>query len=183
MIQFHPEPAPAHAELGDQRDPGSAWLEWPDPNESIDATVPEAVRTNIAEALCRVGAVTFFIKRSHPSMIVATVRQGFAGRLLRGPLRQGTTRDPQAVGLLFHDPLQAWWLGSAVAVVSDPDGPPPLLDAAAWRALTGRRWMEAARSLPSVDAALRAGVDGEMAGWWSRDPALRDQFAAALRNA
>ncbi|MEN3749579.1 hypothetical protein TPR58_20570 [Sphingomonas sp. HF-S3] len=183
MIQFHPGPAPARAGLGDQGDPGSAWLEWPDPSQSIDAIVPNAVRTSIAEALCRVGAVTFCLKRPHPSMVVTPVRQGLAGRLLRGPLRQGTTRDPQAVELLFHDPLQAWWLGSAVALVSDPDGPLPLLDAAAWRALTGRRWIEVARGHPSIDAALRAGVDGEMAGWWSRNPALRDRFAATLPNA
>lgn len=155
------------------------WLEWPS-EPSVDAGVPVAVRQALSRALTQVGLVTFIVTEPHLSMTVASVRQGFVAKLLRPTLVQGTTNNPAAVEMLFDDPLQAWWLGTAAAVISASGDVAPALDAGTWRALVGDEWTTRAHGLPGVDAVLRAGVDGEMAGWWSRDEAFRERFAASL---
>ena len=155
------------------------WLEW-QYQFPEDAAVPTPVRRAIAHALTEMGRVTFVVAEPHPSMTMASASQRAVARLVKPAPIQGTTRDPAGVELLFEDPLQAWWLGGAAAIVSAPDNDVPILDAATWRALAGDDWTTWADGLPRVNAVLRAGVDGEMAGWWSRDEALRERFAASL---
>lgn len=184
VAQFHAGAAPAYAGLGIMHDePGSGWIDWPAASVPVDAEVPGTVRRAIARALVRQGTVTFLVSEPHPAMRLTPVRQNLAARLLRQPLHQGTTRDAAAVEQLFVDPLQGWWLGSAAAIVSDPATDPPHLDAAEWKALVGDQWIGTVRGNPAILAAFRAGVDGEMAGWWSRTARLRDIFAQALVQA
>ena len=182
LVRFHFGEAPAHAGLGCTSDPNSGWLDWPAAFLSDDARVPDAVRSAIASALARVGLITFLVSKPFPSMRVSEVPQTLTGQLLHPKLRQGTTRDPATIEALFDDPLQAWWLGSAVALVSNPDQSPPRIDAAMWKALTGDTWLDVARRSAAIDGVVRAGVDGGMAGWWSRSAALRSAFAEALGN-
>lgn len=163
-------------------DPGSGWFDWPAVPLSDDARVPDAVRSGIARALAHVGLITFLVSEPYPSMSGSEVPQTLTGKLLGPKLRQGTTRDPATVEALFDDPLQAWWLGSAVALVSNPNQPSPRIDAATWKALNGDNWIDVAKRSALIDGVVRAGVDGEMAGWWSRSATLRSEFAKALRN-
>ena len=179
-VRFHIGAAPAHAGLGDMAGTGTAWIDWPAWPSGPDAEVAVPVRRAIARALAELGTVTFLIGTPHPMMTIGDVPRSGLDRLFGRRLRQGATRDCDAVERLFDDPVQSWWLGSAVALISAPGSPPPTPDLATWQALAGDGWIAAAQGVGAIDGALRSGVDGQFAGWWSRDPALRDDFARAL---
>ncbi len=178
-IRFHRGSAPATAGLGRMGDGATGWIAWPSAG-SLDAEVPARVRAAITRALLDIGVVTLLVDEPHRT--ATKLRQGWPRNLLAPPLYRITTREPAAIAALFDDPVQGWWLGSAVALVSDPHAPPPAPDAATWRALAGDRWTAAAARLPAIQGVLRAGVDGEFAGWWSRTDAIRIRFEAALRD-
>lgn len=92
-----------------------------------------------------------------------------------------TTRASSAQRL-FDDGGFPWWLQAQAAVLSPRGAPPPDIDVASWPALLDERWLDAASALREarIDAVVRPGVDGAVAGLLTWHDATEHRLLTAL---
>lgn len=171
-------------------------------SDDPDGGVPGQVVEVLARSLSRFGRATFPCARAsatdspgwqrQDSDFVARYRIGsILGRVparlaARGPVDLAllSTTSEQAIRGLFDDPDYPWWNQAQFVLMSPADAPPPDFDRIAFdpAMLFERDWSEEfARSQPlGVQAILRPGVDGDVAGLLYASPAIRDRFEAIL---
>jgi hypothetical protein len=104
---------------------------------------------------------------------------------VRGRRRlQVSTRSATTAASLFDDPEYPWWLGAQAALLSVPGEPPPAMRSEEWDALLGHGWTAASANLATTGllAVCRAGVDGDVAGLWSRDREIADALLGSIRT-
>lgn len=173
------------------------WRVRPEP---VDAGMPAAVADILSRAMCATGWAGFPASTrsdlgglappgDDDTRIASVPGSGGRWRRLLGDgtdfARQVSTRRPDHARTLFDDPGHPWWLGAQAASLSDPDRPPPTLDAATWRALLGPGWrsvVPALSVLGPVLGVLRAGVDGDVLGLCGAAPAFEDAFLGRVRG-
>jgi hypothetical protein len=153
---------------------------WQLPVVPVDSGVPPDIALVLARALTSVAWVTFpvapssenAIRRSHNQTQIRSVAPENLGEctsalLKREPLTVElvSTRDPGVAACLFDDPGYPWWLQGQVALLSDPDSEPQLVERKVLlSALTGE-WEKHAGHLRAAGiwGLLRPGVDGDVA--------------------
>lgn len=95
-----------------------------------------------------------------------------------------STTDEQTVGRLFDDAGYPWWSQSQFVLVSPADASPPDFDKVAFNPATllECELLEGFGSLEplGVQAILRPGVDGDVAGLLCASSEVRDRFEAIL---
>jgi hypothetical protein len=95
-----------------------------------------------------------------------------------------STVAKQSVQRLFDDAGYPWWNQSQFVLVSLADASPPDFDKIAFDPATlfGCQWLEGFGSLQplGVQAILRPGVDGDVAGLLCASTEVRDRFEAIL---
>jgi hypothetical protein len=171
-------------------------------SDEREGGVPEPVVNVLARSLVAFGRVTFACSTVSVADTAGWQKQGddFVARyrtrsglgrmaaqvLARAPvdLTLLSTTSEQAVRRLFDDAGYPWWNQSQFALVSPPDAPLPDLDKIGFdpAALFERDWAECFVSLRlvGVQAILRPGVDGDVAGLLCASSEVRDRFEATL---
>lgn len=164
--------------------------------------VPDAVKQVLARAFTAVARVTFAtstLPADAPREWTACADGdwqrmltplGSARRLvarLRGaPDLMGLRSTIQATSAqqLFDDGGFPWWLQAQTAVLSPGDAPPPDIDTGVWPALFDERWIETASAQHDarIDAVVRPGVDGAVAGILTWQDATQSRLLAALSH-
>jgi hypothetical protein len=196
-ILFHREPRGARWQLG-ALPPAVGTLTllgWRLEPEPVDAGVPPPVAKVLARALTAVARVTFpSSSAGRPATAGWTARGGewlcALGGGVRGRLAAAaqqrpaepvllSTREPETVLQLFDDPVYPWWLQGQVALLSAPAHALPPPDRISLTALLSDDWAGQAAAL-GVEGAVRPGVDGDVAGIWSRDALFADRILAIL---
>ncbi len=174
---------------------------WRQGPEYVGGGVSESVTRVLARALTSVARVTFPSSTVDPVATSAwsasggdftrvLVQQGFGGRLvarLRGTPSEValiSTRRPGSVRALFKEAGFPWWLQGQVALLSEPDAPPPDIAADALLALIDDDWASRVVALAgeSVVGVVRPGVDGDVAGVLSLTPPFEQSLLAALER-
>ena len=178
---------PAHGRL--------TLLGWSQEHEEVDAGVPAAVAGVLARALTSTARVTFPCSfagtgAAHAwtpwdgDLVRALTGRGLAARIaakLTGTPQDITlicTRRPDTAQRLFDDAGFPWWMQGQVAMLSEPESPPPDLDEDRVLALFGEDWADHAASLvlSGIEGIVRPGVDGDVAGLLT----LTDAFDRAM---
>lgn len=191
-----------------ERDPGGPWhgglkvdresevgrlgslLEWHVPVRSADAGMPPEVARIFAEALCAVGPVAG-CTQDLPAGVGAAwtpVPGGHAYRFTRpwwrGPrhdLGLRASRDPAVVARMFDDETFPWSHEYQTVFLCAPDTLPALDRATVEACLVVPMTVTPARlSELGVLGLLNAGVDGDVAGMYVFDPAVRASLTGAL---
>jgi len=175
-------------------------ITWSQAPEGHDAGVPEEVARVLARALTSVARVTFPCSSVKPvatsgwspmddDLIRVLTGKGFGERIvarLKGKPRDITltsTRRPETAMRLFDDPGFPWWMQGQVALLSGLDAPPPDIDEETLLALFEEDWTRRAASLaPGMEAILRPGVDGDVAGLLSLTDGFEQVVLAALES-
>ena len=194
-------PLPAHFGLGPPKSSiGVIAVGWRMPIDPVDAGVPSEVAAILITALLRFGRVVFPSwdlcvdadeqwKPRGSDLARALPRGGGAGVLarLRGERRTVlvATARPETALKLFDDGGFAWSAGTQVAFVARTDHDLPTIDLADVELLLGSEWTTAARGLFAKGAmgVLRAGVDGDVAGFLAVDAVAAERFVQALAAA
>lgn len=95
-----------------------------------------------------------------------------------------STRRERTLANLFTDAGFPWWLQAQVALLSAPDSPPPRIDVASVLALLELDGLRGAQSLRplGIQAVLRPGVDGDVAGLLGLDGDLDTRLIESLES-
>jgi hypothetical protein len=167
---------------------------WSEALANQEGGIPEQFARVLADALVRVGRVTYLSSSAPPTSPNTSSRllepRGIASRLgsalgrAPGKFWAVTTSEPDVVSGLFDDPGFPWWLQGQLVVVSTGDSSPDL-DREALLA-----FVDPAKSLTRGDlsslgavAVLRAGVDGDVAGIVSSSPGVEATVIESLQVA
>jgi hypothetical protein len=134
-------------------------LGWIEARRRVDAGVPPDVASVLARALTDVARVAV---------------------VTDAPLVLRWAGPPSIVEAAFDDAHLPWWLQGQIFVLAALDEEPPELDPA--QVLTWRddAWTRLAAAHTRVRGLVRPGVDGDVAGIWTRDAKLREKLLAAL---
>ena len=174
---------------------------WSGPDAQIEGGVPEEVARVLSRAFVSVARVTFpcsFVGAVPPSdwspwdgdvVRVLTVK-GLVARIaakLKGTPADITlisTRQPETAIRLFDDAAFPWWLQGQVVLLSAADAPPPDVGAETLVALFDVEWTMHAAPLArvGVEAIVRPGVDGDVAGLLALSDALERELLVALER-
>jgi hypothetical protein len=120
--------------------------------------------------------------RRRPVSLADRALAALTGRTAAMMLLSARTRE--RMRLMFDDPLYPWDAQATAAVLSPKLAPPPDLAASDWRRLLTETWAGSSTALVAagVAAAVRPGVDGDLLGLWSLDPAFARDLREALRQ-
>jgi hypothetical protein len=169
---------------------------WRTPR-SPEAGVPGEVAALLAAAFAAVARVTFPCSTEPGDAADAWVPRGsgdvrtFAPESLtgfvRGALRRApreivlvSTRKTESIVRLFDDEAYPWWMQGTFALLSAADGGPPDVDRQQLTALLdGPGSGDLDLVTTAVEAVVRPGVDGDLAGVLSRRPTVEDRLLAA----
>jgi hypothetical protein len=174
---------------------------WNNAAEQTDAGVPEDIARVLANAFTAVARVTFpcscvDANTSAPGGwspsdgdMLRTLTTGFAARIaakLNGTPAEITlvsTRRADSAIRAFDDGAFPWWMQGQVMLLSQPDAPPPDVDAKSLLALFEDAWTTHAASLGrGIQGVVRPGVDGDVAGLLSLSDAFERDALAALEH-
>jgi hypothetical protein len=171
-------------------------------SDELESGVPEGIVDVLARSLAAFGRVTFpssttsatdapgwqmqdddfvarYRTRSGPGRIAARI-------LARAPvdLVLLSTTSEQAIRHLFNDPGYPWWSQGQFVLISSARASPPDFDSIAFcpATLFERQCAESLGRLRplGVQAMLRPGVDGDVAGLLCASSEVRDHFEATL---
>ncbi len=175
------------------------WRVTPPP---CDAGVPAVIAAVLARALTSVARVTFAGTVADPpptaswtpcgaDLIRVLNAGGYLeriGRVIKSASAAVTlvsTRSPETAIRLFEEPNYPWWLQGQVALLSEPDAPPPDIDRQRFLALLGDDWAAraAALAVTGFRGILRPGVDGDLAGILSLSEESERELLTALERA
>jgi hypothetical protein len=167
-----------------------------------DGGVPERIVDVLAASLSAFGRITFACSAvSADDAPQWTLRDGdfvtchrprsvagrMAARLSAGSpsdLVLFSTMAKESVARLFDDAGYPWWNQSQFVLLSLADAAPPDFDQIEFdpAGLLGSGWLECLHLLArfGVQAILRPGVDGDVAGLLCTSTAVRDRFEAML---
>lgn len=191
-------PVEAHFQLG-EAPAGTAWtlVGWDLADDAVDAGPDAAVAGLWSRALAGCARTTFPCS-SWPGPATAdaawtevdgdAVRHAEAGWRARlgGTARLAlcSTRREASVRRLFDDAQLAWGRQAQVALLSAPGSPPPDLGVAEVLALMDAGGLRDAAALRGVgvEAVLRPGVDGDVAGLLAIDGGRVERLLAALQT-
>ncbi len=132
---------------------------WIEGRPRVDAGVPPSVAALLARALTDAAHV---------------------GVVIDPPPRLRWTREPSMVEAAFDDPRLPWWLQAQIFVLAERDDEP--LDPERVLAWRDDAWTRHAAAHPNVGGVVRPGVDGEVAGIWTRAEPLRERLLNALER-
>lgn len=198
------DPTGTHWGLGEPSNVtgGLTLIGWRVSPPAVDAGVPGEVANVLARALVSAARVVFpysGVKEAVPNSwtplddgdLIRALKDDSLDARLRGALRDVAsesvllaTRDPRRVLQLFDDPAHPWWMQGHVALLTDPELPPPEIDRRSLFALFEEGWTQRASALrdAGIGAVLRPGVDGDVAGLLALDGKLGDALLAALQS-
>jgi hypothetical protein len=171
-------------------------------SDEMEGGVPAPVVTALARTLTTFGRVTFacstvsapntpgwqmhgsdFIARYRTRSILERITARFSGCWPADLVLLSTTSE-QIVRRLFDDAGYPWWNQAQFALISSTGEPSPDFDKIAFdpAALFESEWSEGFGSLQrlGVQAILRPGVDGDVAGLLCASSELRNGFEAIL---
>jgi hypothetical protein len=195
------DPRGSHWQLGSQPpESGSmtliGWRQVPDPT---DSELPQGVRVVLARALTSVARVTFPSSltgaspgaawTAHGNDQVREVTASGLGEHVRSTLKGRpkklvlvSTRQPTTVMTVFEDAEYPWWLQGQILMLSAADANPPDVDLETLLALFEDGWTRhaPATSARGLDAVMRPGVDGDLAGLLSFSVASERRLLNAL---
>lgn len=164
--------------------------------------IPEPIVNVVARSLVVFGRVTFacstipvsntpgwqmqgvdFVSRYRTRSVFGRMAARFSDRAPVDLLLL-STRSEQTVQRLFDDPGYPWWNQGQFVLLSPADTSPPDFDKIAFNPATlfEREWSEGLGDLQrlAVQAILRPGVDGDVAGLLCASTEVRDRFEAIL---
>jgi len=197
----HDAPAP-HWQLGSPSSKRGAFslIGWS--SDALESGVPERIVDVLARSLAAFGRVTFacstisaadtpgwqmqgsdFVTRCRTRSGLGRIAARF---LARAPvdLVLLSTASEQAVRGLFNDAGYPWWGQGQFVLISSAGASPPDFDSIAFDPATlfAREWSESFGRLPplGVQAMLRPGVDGDLAGLLCASSEVRDRLEAIL---
>jgi hypothetical protein len=171
-------------------------------SDEVEGGVPERIVNVLAGSLAAFGRVTFacstvsapdtpgwqlqgsdFIARYRTRSVLDRIAARFSVRAPGDLVLLSTTRE-HAVRRLFDDAGYPWWNQAQFALISSAGEPSPDFDKIAFdpAALFEREWSDGFGSLRrlGVQAILRPGVDGDVAGLLCASSELRNRFEAIL---
>lgn len=169
-------------------------LGWESPTETKDAGVPKEVATIFSRALASVACVTFLstgngVQLESGEQLVRLGRGSFwelffsfvVGRS-NNFLPLLSTRNPLKVFDLFKNEDFPWWQQGQIALLSSIDMPVPKVDRKFFLSLLGEHWIKQVESprIRNLDAVMRPGVDGDIAGIIWLEMERQKSFFAAL---
>jgi hypothetical protein len=170
--------------------------------DEVEGGVPERVVNVLARSLAASGRVTFacstisatdapggqgqgrdFIARYRTRSVLGRMAAQFSARAPIDLVLLSTTTE-QTVRRLFNDAGYPWWNQAQFALISSAGAPSPDFDKVAFdpaRLLQGE-WPQSLGGLQplGVQAILRPGVDGDVAGLSCASREIRDHFEAIL---
>lgn len=170
---------------------------WRQSPRSPDGGVPDDVAVVLADAFAAVAQVTFpcstepgeaadaWLPRGndHIRTFSADGLSGFVRAALKRAPREivlVSTRKTESIVRLFDDEEHPWWMQGTFALLSAADAGPPEIDRKQVLALLdgpGAGDLDAVTT--AVDAVVRPGVDGDMAGVLSRTPQFEQELLDA----
>ena len=174
-----------------------ALLGWHIEPPHVDAGVHPPIDRILANVLTGCARLTF-LWSEHESEAVSSDdviyrTDGAAGlsrlgaRLAGQPSRFTllTTRHPDTAVRMFDVTGFDWSQQGQVGLMSDPDAPPPVIDYATIGDLFSADWVARAAGFNEgpIRGVLRPGVDGDVAGLYSSDPAFMDRIQRDLEAA
>lgn len=94
------------------------------------------------------------------------------------------TRDANVAVRLFDDPEFPWWLQGQAVLLSRADAESPDIDQRTIVTLLHDDWARRAATLATrgIEAVVRPGVDGDVAGIFSLSEAFDEQLLASLKR-
>lgn len=153
---------------------------WKQTPRSVDGGVPDVVAGALSRAMTSVARVTFPRSNGDAAPAPTWSTRGLdrirllpaAGvraqleAMLKGDIVLVSTRRPETAHSLFDDGGYPWWLQGQIVLLSAADAGPPDITREQFLALHGEDWAERAGRLAKagVDAVVRPGVDGSVAG-------------------
>lgn len=175
-----------------------ALIGWADAQD--DGGVPAWIVDVLASSLAAFGRVTFACstisvadasgwQMQGPDFVARYRIRSALGRMVarlsaRAPadLKLMSTTAAQKVRRLFSDAGYPWWNQAQFALMSAAGAPPPDFDAVDLADLFAREWPDGWDRLQSlgVQAMLRPGVDGDVAGLLCASREFSDRFEAVL---
>jgi hypothetical protein len=197
------DPRASEWELGPLPPTGRlALIGWRQPVDGVDAGVPTDVAAVLARAWTSAARVTF------PSTVVEPPTAGDTGvqetdvvrvlstRTFGAPVMAKLKRMPSGTTListlrhqtamrLFEDAGFPWWLQGQIALLSQRDAPAPTIDVDTLVALFEEDWTTRAAALvvaKGIEAIVRPGVDGDVAGLWSASNTVEQSIVDALER-
>jgi hypothetical protein len=174
---------------------------WKEAAPSGEAGVPAAVARVLAETFAEVSRVTFpcstvkaaagqtwslygkdFVRALPPKGFTAMVKNALKHQPQRIVLI--STRQPPTAIRLFDDSAYPWWLQGQVVMLSQPDVAPPDITLEALLGLVSDKWLESGDGITDsgVQAIVRPGVDGDVAGLLSLDTEFEKLILAKLEG-
>jgi hypothetical protein len=192
------DPARPHWQLGTAPRANRAMtlIGWKAQPAAIDAGVPDPVAALLAAALVSVGRVGYFsrtgnsdCKTSQGDSLQVLDPGNFATRLiskLRGFPSDAmlcASRNAETVKQLFETDGFSWTMQGQTALLLAPDAAPPQLTFQSAQRLLGDGWSEEVVGFGrhGLIAALRPGVDGDVAAYLPLNDDARAAFLNALR--
>jgi hypothetical protein len=171
-------------------------------SDDLEGGVPERIVDVLARSLAAFGSVTFacstisapdspgwqmrgsdYVSRYRTRSGLDRIAARFFARAPVDLVLLSTTSE-QAVRRLFNDPGYPWWSQGQFVLMSSAGESPPDFDSIAFGPATlfEREWAEGFGSLHSlgVQAIIRPGVDGDVAGLLCASCEIRDYFEAIL---
>jgi hypothetical protein len=175
------------------------WSQSPPPP---DGGVPPAIARVLAGALTTAACVTFPSSLAYPGagsawseiggdhfrlLTAAGVGSRIAAKLRGTPpdITLVSTRGPDTTLRLFDDEGFPWWMQGQIVLLSPPDSPPPGCDEQQLLALFDNdSWTAHAAALAAdrVEAIVRPGVDGDVAGLLAFSESFEREVLAALER-
>jgi hypothetical protein len=171
-------------------------------SDEREGGIPERIVNVLATSLAAFGRTTFacstisatdapgwqmqgsdFVTRYRTRSVLGRTAARFSARAPIDLVLVSTMAE-QSVRRLFNDAGYPWWSQSQYVLVSPASASPPDLDEIAFNPTTlfEREWLEGFGSLQplGVQAILRPGVDGDVAGLLCASSEVRDRFEAIL---
>ena len=170
--------------------------------DARDGGVPEKIVDVLAASLAGFGRVTFacsavsagdapgwtlrdgdFVMRHRARSVLGRMAARWSAAV-PGDLVLLSTVAEHSVAGLFDDAGYPWWNQSQFVLVSSADAAPPDFDRIGFDPVTllGSGWLECLHALAplGVQAILRPGVDGDVAGLLCASSEVRDRFEAII---
>jgi len=155
----------AHWQLGPLPPPSGRFtlLTWTADDE-VDGGVPARVAHALARSWTGIARLTCLSSRSTTKVIA--------------------TSDASVAVQLFDDPEFPWWLQGQAVLLSREDGEAPDIDQRTIVMLLHDDWAERAATLATrgIEAVVRPGVDGDVAGILSLSDSFDEQLLVSLER-
>jgi hypothetical protein len=171
-------------------------------SDEVEGGVPQRVVNMLARSLAACGRVTFpcsiisatdrpgwqlegsdFVARYRTRSVLGRMAMRLSARAPVDLVLLSTTTE-QTVRRLFDDAGYPWWNQAQFAIISPAGVPSPDFDKVAFdpATLLEHEWLKGLGSLQplGVQAILRPGVDGDVAGLLCASGEVRDRFEAVL---